>query len=114
MQHCAFFQIGASNFVKFRLNIGGKIVINNLRKMVRQEIGNQFAAWRWNQLAARRASFFLDNTSANFLAVIVQDNHISWLTFAVALFNVAASLNSVDNCGGCGRTSDSKLLQLLD
>ena len=114
MQHCAFFQISVSNFVKFSFNVGGKIVIDNLREMVRQEIGNQFAAWRWNQLAACRASFFLDNTSANFLAVIVQDNHISWLTFAVALFNVAASLHGVDNCGVCGWTSDSKLLQFLD
>ena len=97
VQHCAFFQISTGNFVKFRLNVGGEIVIDNLRKMVRQEIGNQFAAWRWNKLAACRASFFLDNTSANFLAVIVQDNHVAWLTFAVTLFNVAASLNSVNN-----------------
>ena len=114
VQHCAFFQISTGNFIKFRLDVGGKIVIDNLRKVVRQEIGNQFAAWRWNKFAACRASFFLDNTSTNFLAVIIQNNYITRLTFAVTLFNVAASLYSVNNRGICGWTPNSKLLQLLN
>ena len=99
MQHGAFGQISCSDFIKFSFDVGGKVIVNDLREMVGQKVGDQFSARRRDEFAAGGAGFFLNDVTADFLAVVAEDDDVARLAFAVALFDVAAGLYGVDDSG---------------
>ena len=89
MQHGTFSQASGSDFVKFSLDVGGEIIVNDLREMVGQEVGDQFPARCWDELAAGGTGFFLDNVAADLFAVVAEDDDVARLAFAVTFFDVA-------------------------
>ena len=71
VQHGAFREVGSGDFIKFSFDIGGEIIVNDLREMVGQKVGDQFPARCWNQFAAGGTGFFLDDVAADFFAVVI-------------------------------------------
>ena len=114
LQHGAFSQVSGGDFIKFSFDIGGEIIVNDLREMVGQKVGDQFPTRRWDQFAAGGTRFFLDNVATDFFAVVVQDDDVARLAFAVALFDIAAGLYSVDDSGVGAWTANAEVFELLD
>ena len=82
--------------------------------MVGQKVGDQFPARCWDEFASSGAGFFLDNVTADFLAVVTEDDDVARLAFAVALFDIAAGLDGVDDGGVGAWPANAEVFEFLN
>jgi len=95
------------------LDTSGKSVVDDLLKVIAEEVGDQFTTWGWNEFTPVGTSFFLDDFSSKLIFFQTELDDVTRRAFALALFDIATSLDCVDD--GCvgARTAYTEIFELF-